>query len=83
MLKSVSADSYQLFLQWLVKGRNEKQLSIRQLALLLGTHSSVVGKIETGERRLDVFEYCQYCEALGLNPCEGLLVLNNKKKFKP
>jgi len=52
------------------------------LAHLLGTHSSVVGKIETGERRLDVFEYCQYCEALGLNPCEGLSVLNNKK-FKP
>lgn len=59
-----------------IRGRNEKQLSIRQLAHFLGTHSSVVGKIETGGGSM--FLNCQYCEALGLNPYEGLSVLNNK-----
>ena len=54
-------------------------LTIRQLAELLDEHSSVIGKIETGQRRLDLYEYCQYCDALGLDLMEGLVFLSERK----
>jgi len=43
--------------------------------------SSIVGKIEQGERRIDLIEFVHYCEALGANPHDGLnqLVLIEKK----
>lgn len=75
MHKAISSDTYSLFLEWLKEGRAKRGLTIRQLAELLDEHPSVVGKIETGQRRLDVFEYCQYCEVLSLSPCDGLMLL--------
>jgi len=55
--------------------RLEKELSMRDLALLIGEPHQFVGKIETGERRLDVFEYVQYCQALKIDPGKGLKLL--------
>lgn len=49
------------------------------MAELLDEHSSVIGKIETGQRRLDLYEYCQYCDALGLDLMEGLVFLSERK----
>ena len=57
---------------WLKQKRSESGLTIRQLAAKLGWASSIVGKIEQGERRLDVVEYVQYCSALDTDPREGL-----------
>jgi hypothetical protein len=30
------------------------------------------GKVEQGERRLDVVEYLQYCQALDIKPEDGI-----------
>lgn len=49
---------------------------MRQLGGLLNQPHSFVGKIETAERRLDVAEYIEYCEALEINPHEGIDLLN-------
>jgi len=56
-------------------------MSVLSLAVKLGWASSIVGKIEQGERRLDLIEFVHYCEALGANSHEGLsqLVLLEKK----
>ena len=51
-------------------------LSMRELGEIISKPHSFVGKIESGERRLDVFEYVQYCEALSLDPAEGLKILS-------
>ena len=75
MHKSISSPSYSKFLDWLRKGRVDQDLTVRELAELLGEHPSVIGKIETGQRRLDVYEYVQYCEALRLKPIDGLSIL--------
>ena len=47
-------------------------MTMRDLAEKLGTPHSFVGKTEQGERRLDVVEFIQYCEALGVDPLEGI-----------
>ncbi len=36
---------------------------------------SVIQKVESNQRKLDIFQFVQYCEALGLDPSETLKVL--------
>lgn len=76
MEKSISSPTYHQFLAWLKAGRTGRDLTIRDLAELLGEHPSVIGKIETGQRRLDIYEYAQYCAVLDLKPLDGLRILH-------
>lgn len=48
----------------LIKRRLDLGLSQRALAKKMNVIYSFVGKVETGDRRLDVFEFINYCEAL-------------------
>jgi len=45
---------------------------MRDLAGKLGRPHSFIGKVEQGERRLDVIEYINYCEILDIDPIEGI-----------
>jgi len=62
---------------WLVKKRKEMNLTQRQLAEKLQTVHSLVGKVEKGERGLDVIEFFKYCNALNANPNELLNLIEN------
>lgn len=75
MKKAIFSEDYRRLLAWLKAGREAKHLTIRQLAELLEESHAVVGKIETGERRMDLFEYVQICRVLQLNPVLGLKLL--------
>ena len=59
----------------LISARIGLGLSQRDLAERLGVTHSVVGKIETGDRRLDVIEFYEYTSELGLVPSETLFLL--------
>ncbi len=48
---------------------------MRELAETLGKPHSFVQKVETMERRLDVYEYTIYCQALGVDPKRGIDIL--------
>lgn len=76
MLKSITSEKYRRLLKWLKDARCEQGLSMRDLGAMLGLPHSFVGKIETGERRLDVYEYVQYCKVLKLSAHEGLDILS-------
>lgn len=76
MEKAIFSEDYRRLLAWLKAGREARQLTIRQLAELLNESHAVIGKIETGERRLDLFEYVQICRVLQLNAASGLRLLN-------
>jgi transcriptional regulator with XRE-family HTH domain len=53
-----------------IDSREGKGLSQRELAKRLDRAHSFVGKIESGERQLNVLEFCEYVDALGADAAE-------------
>ena len=78
MGKTVASEENSRLTQWLKVKRQEKGHTMRSLALVLGTPHSFVGKIENQERRLDVVEFIRYCQALEIDPIEGLTILKSE-----
>lgn len=77
MKTSSYSPPYEALRDWLRAQREAKGLSIRDVALMVGRHHSVIGKMEQNRRRIDMVEFVQYCNVLGLDPHEGLDVLIN------
>jgi transcriptional regulator with XRE-family HTH domain len=76
MDRSIYSEKYQALRKWLKAERQKQEgLTLRVLAARLGIHHSIVGKIEQGERKLDVMEFVEYCEALGVDPVAGIRVI--------
>ena len=71
-LKTIYSTEHERLCTWLNAMRGDCDVSIRQLAERLDWSPSIVGKIFTGDRRLDVIEYVQMCQALGADGHEGL-----------
>ena len=61
----------------LIQARESAGLTQVELSGRLGRPQSFVSKYENGERRLDVIEFVQVCNALGINPCS---ILNKLRK---
>jgi transcriptional regulator with XRE-family HTH domain len=53
----------------LTTARNESGLTQTEVSTRLGRPQSFVAKYEGGERRLDVIEFLQVCQALDVDPC--------------
>ena len=64
MKKAIYSSNGNILCAWLKKQRVNSGLTMKELGLLLNVHHSIIGKIELGERRLDVVEWIEYCEAL-------------------
>lgn len=77
MKKTIYSQDSRILTNWLRTGRQSAGLTLRQLAEKMDLHHSIIGKIETGERRLDVIELIAYCRILNLNPHEIIEKLNN------
>ncbi|MFK5915560.1 MAG: helix-turn-helix transcriptional regulator [Woeseiaceae bacterium] len=75
MKKSITSNKYLSLLAWLKSVRNKQGLTMRDLAELIDEPHQFIGKVESGERRLDVYEYVQYCKALNIDSAEGLKYL--------
>lgn len=65
---STHHEDYRLLLTLLRDSREQKQVSQILLAQNLETTQSFISKVERGERRLDVIELIEICEALGIAP---------------
>lgn len=68
MPKTLRSHGHKALLAVLVASRREAGLTQRQLAERLKLPPSVIGKIETGERRLDVVEFTALAKALKIDP---------------
>ena len=78
--KSIHHDLHRRLRRKLIQARKDLNLSQRDLAEQIGVTHSVIGKIETGDRRLDVVEFYEYTKALGLVPSETLFLLFHEHK---
>ena len=78
MEKAIYSSNGKAFCEWLKEQRVKASLTMRELGLLMNTHHSIIGKIELGERRLDVIEWIQYCKALNADPFVCLETLIKK-----
>ncbi len=48
---------------------------MRNLGEIIKEPHSFVQKVEANQRKLDLFQYVKYCEALGLDPAKTLKLL--------
>lgn len=80
-MKTIHTLEYKKLLAWLRNGREEKGLTMRTVGQALKISHSWVGKVEIGERRLDVVEYVKLCRVLEINPHEGMSML--EKSIRP
>lgn len=78
MLKSIYTKESDALRVWLKSKRNEKGLSQRKLANRLDIHHSIIGKIEVGERQVNVVELITICKELDINPIEIIKELMSK-----
>jgi transcriptional regulator with XRE-family HTH domain len=82
MKPSVYSQEYQNLRDWLKSKRNEKGITLRDVAIKLGRHHSIFGKLEQDRRRIDVVELVIYCQAIGADPHEAIDILINSLSEK-
>ena len=70
--KSIHADSYRKLVDPLKRQRESQNITQSALAALIGEDQSMISKVETYERRLDIEELRVICEALGSSLIEIL-----------
>jgi transcriptional regulator with XRE-family HTH domain len=61
----------------MVKARKAAGLTQQELAERLHKPQSFVAKYEGGERRIDVVEFLNVCQAIGADPAKLLKALKN------
>jgi len=71
-LKFESKALHQKLATYLAQIRNEEGLTMRNLAQKLASPHSLISKIETQHRRIDVAEFIYYCRALNRDPAKVL-----------
>ena len=83
-MKTIHTPEYKRLLEWLRKNRKDAGMTMRVVALALKIPHSWVGKVEIGERRLDILEFVKLCRVIGADPHAGLsLLVSAAKKAKP
>jgi transcriptional regulator with XRE-family HTH domain len=74
-MKTIYSPAYRALINWLRVSRKAKGLSMRELGIRMRMPHSWIGKVETGERRLDVEEFVRISRALEIDSREGLSIL--------
>jgi len=78
MRASTYSKEYETLRAWLKAKREEKGLSLREVGDIVGRHHSVIGKMEQDRRKIDVVEFVEYCDALEIDPKEGIEILQKQ-----
>jgi transcriptional regulator with XRE-family HTH domain len=68
MARSTHHPNYQALLTLLRDFRERAGLTQLALAECLGNTQTFISKVERGERRIDVVEFVEICDALGVDP---------------
>jgi transcriptional regulator with XRE-family HTH domain len=68
MAKSLHTPEYDYFRALMIAAREKSGLTQAEVSARLGRPQSFVSKYENGERRLDILEFVQVCNALETDP---------------
>ncbi len=79
-MKSIYTQEYKFMLEWLAKQRQLAGISQQQLAEKLGKPQSYVSKFENSERRLDIIELIEICQAINSDPIELVTLIIDRGK---
>lgn len=77
--KSIHSENYRIVIQTLRNLREDKGITQNQLATMLGCNQTVVSKIETFERRIDIIELRTICQKLDISFVD--FIINIEKKL--
>jgi ribosome-binding protein aMBF1 (putative translation factor) len=66
--KTLRSKGHRTLIDTLVEAREQAGLTQRDLAARLKRPHSFVGRIEAGERRVDVIEFIEITRVMGLDP---------------
>jgi transcriptional regulator with XRE-family HTH domain len=69
---------YEFLRSELKKARLESNFLQKDLAKTLKKPQSYISKVESGERSLDIIEFVDYCNGLGLEPSKWLKKITDK-----
>ena len=78
MVDSMFTTGYQQIINAIVAMRKQAGLTQRGLAEALGREQNLVGRIETGQRRVDLVEFVWICRACGVEPEEQIVQVVRK-----
>lgn len=68
--KTLRSRGHQILVQLLVEAREKTGMTQRDLAARIKRPHSFVGRMEAGERRIDVIEFIEIAKVLGADPRE-------------
>jgi len=84
MPQSTHHQHYQVLLGLLRSLRENCGITQTALAERIGNTQTFVSKVERGERRLDVIEFAEWCEALGCAPEKAFgKLLATREEYSP
>lgn len=66
----MSRVEFDILVETIKAAREEADVSQRSVARAMGFHPTIYGKIERGERVLDVVEFVDAAHAIGIDPLE-------------
>lgn len=75
MAKTIRSKGQVALCQALVEARVRAGLGQEELAARLNCHQSLVARIESGQRRIDVVELVVLARALGFDPSDALALV--------
>jgi transcriptional regulator with XRE-family HTH domain len=75
MVKTIYQEPYLRLVQALVQARKNAGLTQTQVAEKLSKPQSYIAKVEGADRKLDVMEFVELCEAIHQNPSELIKLL--------
>lgn len=74
-MKTIYQEPYLRLVQALVQARKNAGLTQTQVAEKLAKPQSYIAKVEGADRKLDVMEFVELCEAIHQNPSELIKLL--------
>ena len=81
--QSIHSETNKALRDLLTAQRHKLNLSQRDLAEKLGVNHSLIGKVETGDRRLDVVELLEYAHALEIDAMNIISIIQKTESYPP